>query len=229
VTQPVFILVHGAWHGAWCWHKLVPLLEAAGARVFAPDFSAQATLESACDLVAEVVDRHPGGVVVGHSLGGAVISRVAERLPSRIRQLVYLAGYLLARGGSVAQAARGDVGSLLAPNMIPVERGVSCAVRAEVLRDVFYGNCSDADFEFARERVTPQPLKLLVATLDVSEQAFGLVPRAYIETARDRVVSLDAQRRMQATWPCAPVFTLDSDHSPFLSQPDALARILISI
>jgi len=229
VTQPVFILVHGAWHGAWCWHKLVPLLEAAGARVLAPDFSGKATLESACDLVAECVDHHPGSVVVGHSLGGAVISRVAERLPARIRQLVYLAGYLLARGGSVAQAARGDVSSLLAPNMIPVEPGVSCALRPEVLRDAFYGSCSDADFEFARARLTPQPLKLLVTTLDVSESKFGSVPRAYLETARDRAVSLDAQRRMQSALPCAPVFTLDSDHSPFLSQPEALARILISI
>jgi pimeloyl-ACP methyl ester carboxylesterase len=229
VTQPVFILVHGAWHGAWCWHKLVPLLDAAGARVFTPDFSTQATFESACDVVAEVVNRHPGSVIVGHSLGGAVISRVAERLPSRVRQLVYLAGYLLAPGGSVAQAARADAGSLLAPNMIPVERGVSCALRPGILREAFYGTCSDADFEFARERLAPQPLKLLVTTLDVSERHFGSVPRAYIETARDRAVTLDAQRHMQAAWPCAPVFTLDSDHSPFLCQPEALARILISI
>jgi pimeloyl-ACP methyl ester carboxylesterase len=229
VTQPAFILVHGAWHGPWCWHKLSPLLEATGARVFAPDYSTQATLESACDQVAEFVDRAPGSVLVGHSLGGAVISRVAERLPSRIRRLVYLAGYLLAPGGSVAQAARADVDSLLAPNMIPAERGVSCTLRREVLRDAFYGNCSEADFEFARERLTPQPLKLLVTALDVTGPGFGSVPRAYVETARDRAVSLEAQRRMQAQLPCAPVFTLDSDHSPFLSQPEPLARILISI
>jgi pimeloyl-ACP methyl ester carboxylesterase len=229
VSQPTFILVHGAWHGAWCWQKLTPLLEAAGARVMAPDFSTQATLESAADVVAEIVAREPGSVLVGHSLGGAVISRVAERLPARIRHLVYLAAYLLAPGGSVAQAARADVGSLLAPNMIPVERGVSCTLRPEVLRDAFYGSCSGADFEFARQRLTPQPLKLLVSTLDVSTSKFGSVPRAYIETARDRAVTLDAQRRMQAQLPCARVFTLDSDHSPFLGQPEALARILISI
>jgi len=226
---PTFILVHGAWHGAWCWHKLTPLLEAAGARVIAPDFSSQPTLESACDAVAEVVERDPGSVLVGHSLGGAVISQVAERLPSRIQRLVYLAAYLLAPGGSVAQAARADVSSLLVPNMVPVERGVSCTLRPEVLRDVFYGSCSDADLEFARQRLTPQPLKPLVTVLEVSELEFGSVPRAYIETARDRAVSLDSQRRMQAQFPCAPVFTLDSDHSPFLSQPEALARILISI
>ena len=229
MTQTTFILVHGAWHGAWCWHKLAPLLEAAGARVIAPDLSTQATLESACDVVADHIARNPGSVVVGHSLGGAMISQVAERSPSSIRRLVYLAAYLLPAGASVAQAARADVDSLLTPNMIPVERGVSCTLRPAVLRDAFYGSCSDADFEYARQRLTPQPLKPLVTVLDVSERRFGSVPRAYIETARDRAVTLDAQRRMQARHPCAPVHTLDSDHSPFFSQPEPLARILISI
>ena len=229
MTRPPYILVHGAWHGAWCWQKLLPLLESQGARVIAPDLSSLGTLEDYGERVAAIVDGEPGSVLVGHSLGGAVISLVAERLPTRIRQLVYLAAYLLPTGASVAQAARADVDSLLVPNMIPVERGVSCALRAEVLRDVFYGSCSDEDFDFARQRLTPQPLKPLVTTLAVSEENFGKVPRAYIETARDRVVSLDAQRRMQARLPCAPVFTLDSDHSPFLSQPAELARILISI
>jgi hypothetical protein len=60
-------------------------------------------------------------------------------------------------------------------------------------------------------------------------ERFGRVPRAYIETTRDRTISLAAQRAMQAALPCAPVFTLDTDHSAFLSQPEALARILISI
>jgi len=55
------------------------------------------------------------------------------------------------------------------------------------------------------------------------------VPRSYIETTRDRAVTLPSQRRMQAALPCSPVFTLDTDHSAFLSQPEALARILISI
>lgn len=216
----------------------MPLLEAAGARVIAPDLpgmgndrtpASTVTLDSWCDAVADIVRHEPGGILVGHSLAGAVISQVAERLPAGIRQLVFLAAYLLPAGGSVAQAARADASSLLAPNMIPVQRGVSCTLRPEVLREAFYGRCSDQDFEFARQRLSPQPLKPLVTPLSVSEQGFGAVPRAYIETTQDRALGLHTQRRLQAQLPCAPVFTLDSDHSPFLSQPDALARILISI
>ena len=65
--------------------------------------------------------------------------------------------------------------------------------------------------------------------MTVTASRFGSVPRAYIETTRDRTVTLASQRRMQAALPCMPVLTLDTDHSPFLSQPEALARILISI
>jgi hypothetical protein len=106
---------------------------------------------------------------------------------------------------------------------------VTCLLRDEVLRDAFYGACPDADFEYARTRLAPEPLKPLATPLRISDERFGRVPRAYIETLRDRAVTLAAQRRMQAALPCSPVFTLDTDHSAFLSQPEALARILISI
>ena len=235
---PTYILVHGAWHGAWCWHKLIPLLESQGARVIAPDLPAmgadatpasEVTLESWAQSVAQLLDPSAPAVLVGHSLGGAVISRTAELMPHGIRVLVYLSAYLLPAGATVGDAARNDRESLIAPNMIPVRRGVTCTLRAEVIADAFHGTCTQQDHEFAVQRLTPQPLRPLVTPLELTAGRFGRVPRAYIETTRDRGVSLAAQRRMQAALPCTPVFTLDSDHSPFLSQPEALARILISI
>lgn len=233
-----FILVHGAWHGAWCWRKLIPLLEAQDARVIAPDLPSMGadrtpasgvTLESWARFIADSAPGDARSVLVGHSLGGAVISRVAELVPGRIRTLVYLSAYLLPAGETVAAAARADAASLIARNMIPVQRGITCALRPEVVRDTFFGSCSAEDQEDAVTRLTPQPLKPLVTPLEVSATRFGAVPRVYVETTRDRAISLSAQRRMQAQLPCAPVFTLDGDHSPFLSQPEELARILISI
>jgi pimeloyl-ACP methyl ester carboxylesterase len=226
--------VHGAWHGAWCWHKLIPRLEAAGARVLAPDLSSMdadgcESLEEWARAVAGLLEREPGSVLVGHSRGGAVISRAAELAPDAVRRLVYVAAYLLSDGQSVADVARSDTASLLAPNMIPVKRGLTCAIRDEVLREAFYGDCSAEDFDFARARLTPEPLRALAAPVRITAGRFGRVSRAYVETLRDRAVTLQAQRRMQSALRCDPVFTLDSDHSPFLSQPEALARILISI
>jgi pimeloyl-ACP methyl ester carboxylesterase len=239
VTRKTFVLIHGAWHGAWCWHKLVPLLEAQEARVVAPDLPsmgadttppASVTLGSWAGFIADLVAQESGPVVlVGHSRAGILISQAAEIIPGRIARLVYLAAYLLPAGETLASAARADAGSLIPANMIPAASGVTCSLRTSVLRDAFYGHCSDQDFEFARARMSPEPLKPLVTPLNVTAANFGRVPRAYIECADDHTVSLEAQRRMQATLPCDPVFTLDGDHSPFLSAPQELARILISI
>jgi pimeloyl-ACP methyl ester carboxylesterase len=231
-------LVPGAWHGAWCWRRLIPLLEASGARVIAPDLPSlgadttppeQVTLESWARFVANLVELEPGCRLVGHSRAGIVISRAAELAPRSVGHLVYLSAYLLCAGDSVADAARRDPGSLIAANMIPSRSGITCAVRRDVLREAFYGNCSDEDFALAMALLSPEPLKPLATPLRVSDGNFGSVPRTYIETVRDRAVSLEAQRRMQTALPCPSVFTLDTDHSSFLSQPEALARMLISI
>lgn len=233
------VLIHGAWHGAWCWHKLTPLLEAGGATVLAPDLPSMGhditppnvvTLDYWAHFIAGLIGKQAEPVVlVAHSRGGIVASRVAELVPNRIRRLVYVAAYLLPAHATLAAEARRDTDSLIPDNMIPAASGLTCTVRASVVREAFYGRCSDADYEFARERLSPEPLKPLVTPLDLTAERFGRVPRAYVETTFDRVITPAAQRRMLETLPCDPVFTLETDHSPFLSQPESLARILISI
>ena len=233
------ILLHGSWHGAWCWHKVTPLLETTGARVIAPDLPSMGddptppnvvTLDFWARFIADLAERESEPVtLVAHSRGGIVASRAAELVPARIRRLVYVAAYLLPARATLAAEARADSGSLIPPIMIPAASGVTCTVRASVAREAFYGRCSDADAETALARLSPEPLKPLVTPLDITAGRYGRIPRAYVETTFDRVISLAAQRRMRETWPCDPVFTLETDHSPFLSQPEALARILISI
>jgi pimeloyl-ACP methyl ester carboxylesterase len=239
VNQPTVILIHGAWHGAWCWHKLIPLLEASGARAIAPDLPSmgkdqtppeRVTLSSWARFVADLVEAQVEPVMlVGHSRGGIVVSQAAELIPGRIRHLVYLSAYLLPAGTSLADEARRDAESVIAANMVPADSGITCTVRESAVREAFYGQCNEEDYQYARARLTPEPLKPLVTPLTITPERFGSVPRAYVETTRDRTVSITSQRRMQATLSCKPVFTLDTDHSPFFSQPEALARILISI
>jgi pimeloyl-ACP methyl ester carboxylesterase len=231
-----FVLIAGAWHGAWCWTKVAPQLEALGHHVITPELPATGadltdpatvTLDSWARFVADVVAREPQPVtLVGHSRGGIVISRAAELIPERLRLLVYLSAYLIPVGQSLAGVARTDSDSLVPPNMIPAASGHTCNLRAEVIRPALFGQCADADCEYALARMTPEPLKPLVTPLKVTAQRFGSVPRAYIECLQDCTVTLAAQRRMQADLPCDPVLALDSDHSPFLSHPDELARLL---
>jgi pimeloyl-ACP methyl ester carboxylesterase len=234
-----FLLIHGAWHGAWCWHKLTPLLTAHGARVLAPDLPAMGddttppgviTLDYWARFVADLAAREPQPIMlVAHSRGGIVASQAAELVPDRIRRIAYVAAYLLPARATLAAEARRDADSLIPANMVPASSGVTCRVRPGVIRAAFYGRCSDADADFAVARLCPEPLKPLVTPLELTPERYGRVPRAYVETTDDRVISLAAQRRMRETLPCDPVFTLDTDHSPFLSQPEALARMLISI
>lgn len=236
MQRHTFVLIAGAWHGAWCWVKLQPLLESQGHLVRTPELPgtgsdptdpASVTLESWAQFVAGIVESEREPVtLVGHSRGGIVISRTAELVPERLRRLVYLSAYLVPAGGSLAESARTDEDSLVPPNMIPAASGHTCHLRDEVIRTALFGQCSDADFDYARARMTPEPLKPLVTRLRVSAARFGRVPRAYVECSQDRTVTLPAQRRMQADLPCDLVHTLDSDHSPFLSHPEELARVL---
>lgn len=233
-----YVLISGAWHGAWCWSRVTPLLEAAGHRVVTPELpgtgadvteASRVTLESWARFVADIVmvEQHP--VLVGHSRAGIVISRAAELAPARLSRLVYLAAYLLPAGGSMAGEARGDQDSLVPPNMVPTVGGITCSLRPEVVREAFYGDCDDATVAFATARLAAEPLKPLVSPVRVTAGRFGRVPRAYVECTRDRTVSLESQRRMHAALPCDPVFTLESDHSPFLSHPSELARVLTGL
>ena len=184
------------------------------------------SLDGWARFIADTLAQSEPVVLVGHSRGGAVISRAAEMAPRSIRMLVYLAAYLLPAGGSVAAESRADDGSLIPANMVAAESGVTCTLRPEIIREAFYGDCDAATSGFALARLTPEPLKPLVTNLRISAENFGSVRRAYIECTRDRTVSLAAQRRMQAGLPCSPVFTLESDHSPFLSHPRELADLL---
>jgi pimeloyl-ACP methyl ester carboxylesterase len=231
-----FILIAGAWHGSWCWKRVAPLLRAQGHLVDTPQLPAmgadngdprQVTLTSWARFVADLVAAAPEPVVlVGHSRAGVVISQAAELVPDRIRRLVYLAAYLLPGGRTMAAEALADPDSLVAPNMIPADSGVTCTLRADVIREAFYTRCTDADAEWAMAQLRPEPLKPLVTSPRISSEGFGRVPRAYIECTADRAISLESQRRMQTALPCDPVFALEADHSPFISRPAELAELL---
>src|SRR5688500_15997271 len=118
------ILIHGSWHGAWCWYKVTPRLESAGHRVLVPDLPAHGrswralrglvTLGRMTRTITDLVDDLDGPVVlVAHSRGGIVASRVAELRSRKVAKLVYLASFMLQDGERVADYFFGDKNSLL--------------------------------------------------------------------------------------------------------------------
>jgi len=234
-----FLLVHGAWHGAWCWREVVPRLEAMGHRAVALDLPghgddrtpiAQVTLQAYADRVCGALDALTEPAIVGgHSMGGMVITQAAEQRPERTKALVYLCAFLPRNGESLLELAQEDAGGLVLPNLVVAEDGASATVRAEAIKDAFYADCSDEQVALARSRLVPQAMAPLATPVAITEERFGRVPRVYIETRRDCAIPLALQRKMHAASPCRSVVTMDTSHSPFFSAPGDLASALAEV
>jgi pimeloyl-ACP methyl ester carboxylesterase len=233
-----FVLVHGAWHGGWCWNHVAPLLRAVGHRVLTPDLQAhgsdttpfdEVTLDRYADRICELAESEAESVVlVGHSMGGGVITQAAERCASSIAALVYLAAYMPGPGSSIGQQAMADTSSLLWNHIVLDPVSGTAELDLSVTIECFYEDCSADDVSFAHERLMPRsPLQPLITPVDVSAECWGRVPRVYIECTKDRTVTIEMQRRIHRAWPCTKVFTLDTHHSPFFSQPRELVQSLL--
>jgi pimeloyl-ACP methyl ester carboxylesterase len=234
-----FVLIHGAWHGGWCWERVAPLLVAQGHRVLAPDLPGMGAdlrkhgsdpLGDWTDFVAELVTSADEPVIlVGHSLGGVVISEVAERVPDAVGMLVYLTAFLLRSGQSLADVANRypDVGP--APALRPADVDGEVIVDPDQAIGIFYNAMSDDDARAAVDRLVAQPVAAFTKPVTLTAERFGRVPRTYVEATDDRAISLEMQRDMQALLPCEGVSTLRCDHSPFYSAVPELAEALLSL
>jgi pimeloyl-ACP methyl ester carboxylesterase len=232
-----YVLIHGAWHGGWCWHRIVARLQRAGHSVVAPDLlslgidstsASRVSLARWTTQIATLIQSASEPVaLVGHSRGGIVLSAVAEKIPDRIRVLVYVSAFLLEDGVSMLDAAARIPESLVPPAMIISEDHLSATLRTDAIREAFYGRCDDDDVALAMSLLKPEPLAPLATPVRVSVERFGSVPRVYIECSADRAITHAAQREMQSALPCRERFTLDTDHSPFFSCPDELTALLL--
>lgn len=233
-----FVLVHGAWHGAWCWRRIVPRLEAYGHKAVAADLPgmgadttplSQVTLQGwAAFVAAQAATAGERVVLVGHSRGGVVISEAAELAPEALAGLIYLTGILLPDGGTVAQLAPHMPPEGLAA-IRPARDGLSTTLDLGAAPGLLYNATPAAWIELAIANLGVDPNAPNVTPQRLTSGRYGKVPRAYIECLRDRTLPIELQRRMQASAPCRTVAGLDTDHSPFFSAPDALCETLIAL
>lgn len=232
-----FVLIHGAWHGKWCWQNVVPLLSAAGHKVVAIDLPglgddqtaiADVTLSGYGKAVEQAVRAQSEPVVlVGHSMGGIAITQAAEYAPERIAALVYLAAFLPANGEPLVHWARQCEGAELVTQV--ADDGLTATVDPNVALRAFYADVAPETARDAIRRLRPQALAPFATPVETTPERFGAVPRHYIECLRDRALPVAVQRLMVAAQPCQSVQTLDTSHSPFLSAPEDLARALLNI
>jgi len=229
-----FVLVHGHMHGAWCWNKVVPALEAKGHRAIAFDLPrgdksghGAASLEQFVNAAAGVLrSLDEPAVLVGHSAGGAVISELAERMPERIERLIYVAAMLLPDGESIFSAF---VTKAPMDPAIAVDGASAFKSEDTLIRRRFYNTSSDEDAAWAIAQLCAEPIPPMTHPVHVTPEKFGRVKRAFIQTRFDNAVPLEAQAAMCAQLPCEPVIVMDTDHSPFLCQPQQFAAHLDSL
>ena len=234
-----YILVHGAYHGGWCFEKVVPLLESKGHKVIAVDLPghgnnvvpiAEVSLAAYVDHVCSVVESQDEPVVLlGHSLGGMTITQVAERLPDRIAWAVYLTAMMPKNGQNRTDLAEHEGPEDMAGKRVLSEDGLSVTMPRAVIPPTFYAQCPAEDVERAFERLVPQAVEPFQQQARTTAERFPPVKRAYIECLRDQAIPIAMQRAMIAAQPCDRVFTIDTDHSPFYSAPGELATHLLAL
>lgn len=234
-----FVLVHGTFFGGAGWGELVPLLEQAGHTVVAPDLPAhgddqtpivEVSLQAYVDRVLAVVDAAPTPtVLVGHSMGGIVISEVAEQRPDKIGTLVYLAAYLLADGQSLFDLGTTDADSQVGPRLVIDEANGVMTLPPADFAETFLHDVPAEAAERAVAQLRPEPLAPLATPIRTTPANFGRVRRLYVETLADRSVSPALQRRMYTAIPCERVLSLATGHCPFLADPEALAAHLLAM
>jgi pimeloyl-ACP methyl ester carboxylesterase len=185
------------------------------------------TLSHYADVIGEALGSLSGDrILVGHSMAGAVISTVAERMPDAVKRLVFVGAHLPADGQSVLDVARTDADTLLRPHLgYDMAAGI-LSVGPDGFGAALFSGCSADDVAYARARCRPSPIAPLATALKLTETGFGRVRRVYIETTADHAVSPGLQRRMLATTPCTS-FRIDTGHAPFYEAPEELARLLV--
>jgi len=231
-----FVLVHGAFHGAWCWEPLVAELAGRGHAVATLDLpgagddptpAAEVTLDGYARRICDVLAGEPEPVVlVGHSMGGMAITQAAARCPERIARLVYVAAFLPADGQSLVDLTKlpEGAGDLVQENMVVEGEPPLATMPAAAAREAFYGLCTPEQAAWATERLRPQPLAAFVTPAQLGDAPPP--PRAYVVATQDRAIPTALQRRLVAEHPDVDAVELDADHSPFLSRPAELADAL---
>ena len=198
-------------------------------------------------LVKEAASLGGGKVIlVGHSAGGMTISAVAEQVPHLLQAVVYLAGFMVPNGTPLlAMLQHPALSSALAPGLFVGDPAAIGATRIHagsteeayrsLLKAAFYGDVSEPEFAHAASQLHCDESNAgAVTPSGITPGRFGTVPRHYIRCTQDRAIPLTGQDHMIAAVDNTiggktTTHTLDSSHSPFLSQPDALSKILIDI
>lgn len=237
MSRPTFVLVHGAWHGAWCWRHVLPLLRTAGhdahavtltgvgerAHLLRRDITLRTHVSDVVNLVRceELADV----VIVGHSYGGLVITGAADALLAEgvaLRHLIYVDAVVPHTGECWASHHGAE---LVAARLAAAEADPHGALPPPDA--ALFGLRGDAA-AWVNRRQTPHPFGLYQEPLHVDDQRLAQVPRTFIDCTDPAWPSIAPMRVRVRREPGWRVVEIPTGHDVMVSAPDALAKALLA-
>jgi pimeloyl-ACP methyl ester carboxylesterase len=231
-----YVLVHGAWHGGWCWDAVAQILRSHGHRVFAPTLSGLGErahllspdigLQMFVQDVVDVFEEHDLSdvILVGHSFGGVTLVGAADLVPQRIRQLVFLDAVVLSAGETAFSRLPAEIVAARTRQAMETSNGLTIPVPPASAFGVF-----EADQVALLERYcTPHPLKTFDEPMVLKGPPGGALPKLYIQCVDPVYGPLQSSRdfvKTQKDWTWDEIAT---GHDAMISAPDALAEKLLA-
>lgn len=238
-----FVLVHGAWHGGWCWRDVVPRLAGAGHRVHAVTLTGVGermhlmtpaiTLETHITDVANAIEMEEMDqvVLVVHSYGGMIGTAIADRMPERLRHLVYVDAVVPRPGESWAST---HASATREARLVAAEASPDFSFPPP---DPAIFGLSANQYEWVKRRQTPHPGHTYQATLDFDPRRVAGIPRTFVSCTAPALATIDAVRQRVAdrsfwdgAWYSgggARLVEMKTGHDPMISAPAEFSRILL--
>ena len=237
MMSETFVLLHGSWHGGWAWEPTAWCLRELGHIAYAPTYpghwlGAVRTGISHDDYVSAVRSFIEGRdlrdvVLVGHSFGGSVVSRVSQLIPERLKRLVFHTAFVVENGGSVNDNIAAEQTALFAQSAsASPDNTVECPW--EVFRDLFMQDAAPEDARSVWERLVPQPFQPWDATLDLAEFYRAGLAKSYIAVRDDRALPEGTWHPgMSSRLGAFKLVEMAGSHEVMFTRPAELARKLV--
>jgi pimeloyl-ACP methyl ester carboxylesterase len=229
-----FVLVHGAWHGGWCWSRVASRLQAAGHRVFAPSLTGlgdrvhlanpNITLDTHIADIANLIEAEELDrvILVGHSYGGTVITGVADKVSARLAHLGYLDAIVLRDGeswssyNSAEARAQRAAAAAKTNNTWPKPNAAG------------FGITDPADIAWVNRRLTPQPHGPYEGKVRVGE-AYAKLAKTFIDCSKPALASIEPYRKATRNDSAWRYVDLPTGHDAMVTAPGPLTDILLGL
>ena len=234
-----FVLVHGAWQAAYVWQDVKARLEAAGQKVIVVELPAHGSdttpaVATSIDVyrdkvIAAINSTGEKVILVGHSMGGVVVTAVAEKIPEKIEKLIYIGAFVPANGQSILDLSMLDSQSKLGASLIPSGDQLTLDIKRDSIISIF---CQDASLpiqQLVQSKFRVEPAIPFTNKATLTNDHYGKVDKYYIHTLQDHAIGINLQYQMATAAHITKTYSLNTGHCPFLTQPDSTAKLLLSI